>query len=415
MSYKIVQHETRWNVGVVKEPLIHRIHAYPAKFPAFITEKAVAVARENGVCVRTVADVFCGCGTTAYEAKKLGLNFWGCDINPVATLIARVKSSSHDIDEIKLAFDEIKLRYAKYLREVDCGDVPERLKYWFEEERQRELKALLLSIRALPNVAVREFFTVAFSNILKATSRWLAKSIKPQVDPSKITHDAWTEFSKQVTFMIKAVEQAGLRPKGKTQIKTKNLLTVSARSALADVIVTSPPYVTSYEYADLHQLSTLWLGYASDYRTLRKGTIGSMFRERESSSNQTSLNCVGRDIIACLREADKSKASASERYFRDMAKTVEKCKSILRPGGMVFFVIGDTEYKGVKVKNSEFLAQCMVDQGFENVTMEKRQITGKILTPYRNEKGRFSKDHNAAMKIYAEEYVLMGRKSNVGN
>ena len=26
-----------------------------------------------------------------------------------------------------------------------------------------------------------------------------------------------------------------------------------------DLIVTSPPYVTSYEYADLHQLSSLWL------------------------------------------------------------------------------------------------------------------------------------------------------------
>lgn len=412
MSYKIVQYETRWNAGAVKEPLIHRIHAYPAKFPAFITEKAIEVARENGVCVKTIADVFCGCGTTAYEAKKLGLDFWGCDINPVATLIARVKSSSHNVDEIKLAFEEIKARYAELLREVDCDDVPDRLKYWFEEERQRELKALLQSIMVLPNVAIREFFTVAFSNILKSTSRWLMKSIKPQVDPLKITRDAWTEFSKQVSFMIKAVEQAGLRSIGKTQIKTKNLLSVSTRSALADVIVTSPPYVTSYEYADLHQLSTLWLGYASDYRSLRKGTIGSMFREHESCNIQTSLNRIGCDVIERLREVDRSKASASERYFRDMAKTVEKCKSILRPGGMAFFVIGDTEYKGVKVKNSEFLAQCMVDDGFENVTMEKRQITGKILTPYRNEKGRFSKDHNAAMKIYAEEYVLMGRKSN---
>ena len=27
-----------------------------------------------------------------------------------------------------------------------------------------------------------------------------------------------------------------------------------------DLIITSPPYVTSYEYADLHQLSLLWFG-----------------------------------------------------------------------------------------------------------------------------------------------------------
>jgi hypothetical protein len=27
------------------------------------------------------------------------------------------------------------------------------------------------------------------------------------------------------------------------------------------LVITSPPYVTSYEYADLHQLTSIWLGY----------------------------------------------------------------------------------------------------------------------------------------------------------
>ncbi len=81
-----------WDFGESPELKIHRIHAYPAKFPAFITTKAIAYAKKLGVNVQTVADVFCGCGTTAFESRKAGLNFWGCDINPVATLIARVKS-----------------------------------------------------------------------------------------------------------------------------------------------------------------------------------------------------------------------------------------------------------------------------------------------------------------------------------
>ena len=41
--------------------------------------------------------------------------------------------------------------------------------------------------------------------------------------------------------------------------------------------MTSPPYVTSYDYADIHQLSALWLGYASDYRTLRKEHAGNQY------------------------------------------------------------------------------------------------------------------------------------------
>ena len=31
-----------------------------------------------------------------------------------------------------------------------------------------------------------------------------------------------------------------------------------------DLVITSSPYVTSYEYADIHQLSTIWLDLADD-------------------------------------------------------------------------------------------------------------------------------------------------------
>lgn len=71
---------------------MHRIHAYPAKFPAFITTKAISYAREQGLFPRSIADIFCGCGTVAFESKRASLDFWGCDINPVATMIAKVKS-----------------------------------------------------------------------------------------------------------------------------------------------------------------------------------------------------------------------------------------------------------------------------------------------------------------------------------
>ena len=84
-----------WDFGDRKdrrEDPIHRIHSYPAKFPAFITTKALQYAEQQGVNVKVVADVFCGCGTTAVEAKRNGKHFWGCDINPVATLIAKVKT-----------------------------------------------------------------------------------------------------------------------------------------------------------------------------------------------------------------------------------------------------------------------------------------------------------------------------------
>jgi hypothetical protein len=82
-----------WGASTHAEPCMHRIHGYPAKLPAFLTLRGLDYAREQRVRVRRVGAIFCGCGTVAHEARRFGLGFWGCDINPVAMLIARVKSS----------------------------------------------------------------------------------------------------------------------------------------------------------------------------------------------------------------------------------------------------------------------------------------------------------------------------------
>ena len=42
------------------------------------------------------------------------------------------------------------------------------------------------------------------------------------------------------------------------------------------LIITSPPYVTSYEYADLHQLTAIWLRYTEKLSEFRTKFIGSL-------------------------------------------------------------------------------------------------------------------------------------------
>lgn len=403
--------QVEWDFGDSPELKVHRIHAYPAKFPSFITTKAIAYAKASGVNVQTVADVFCGCGTTAFESRKAGLNFWGCDINPVATLIARVKSASYDVSRLESYGSKIIAAYdANVNSVVNMKNLPERIDYWFDCNTKKALARLLNVIKKRVRCSVyRDFFLCAFSNILKPASRWLTKSIKPQIDPAKKTVMIEPLFKKQVDFMIKAVKEADLKTEPIAQIEDANLLTLDGHEASADIIVTSPPYVTSYEYADLHQLSTLWLGYTKDYRLLRNGTIGSVYNAGDYEADNADLSISGQRIVQQLKQVDAHKARTSLRYFVDMERAIRQCKRFLKPGGMIFIVIGDTEYKGVKVENSTYLMECLSNAGFSDVCRIKRRITGKILTPYRNSEGRFSKSAKSSKKIYAEEFVLTGR------
>ena len=404
-----------WNYGE-RELAMHKIHAYPAKFPAFITTKALEYyVQEYHRNPERIADVFCGCGTVALEVSRKDIPFWGCDINPVATLIAKTKSSVYKSDILTKLYRKIVSDAKSVSFSHPAYDsANERIRYWYEPKQYDDLSKLLLSIRRnTKNGKYRCFFECAFSNILKATSRWLTKSIKPQVDSNKVCGDAYVEFEKQFKLMLKAnnenIATTSRRPTHKPQIERKNVLTLRERKKKIDLIITSPPYVTSYEYADLHQLSSLWLGYAEDYRTLRSGSIGSQSIGKDVAEGKKSkINETGSEIVSKLLEVDKSRARSVENYFQDMEKVVRVCHNILSDNGMVLFVIGDTEYKGVKIKNSHHLAASLNEQGFD-VYASKRKITGKLLTPYRDARGKFTTD-SSNRQVYNEEYIIIGKR-----
>lgn len=414
LTYKIfdVQVEEYWNLGDSPELKMHGIHAYPAKFPAFIAKRAIQLAVEQGVQVKKVSDIFCGCGTVALEAKTVNIDFWGCDINPVATLITKAKTTSYNLVKLEKYYQNIK----KTFQSSDVVDnscymqANERIRYWFKQEQYNDLYKLKNTIIAIPQGKYRIAFECLFSSILKPTSKWLTKSIKPQVDPNKNISNVWDSFEKQYKKFIKCIQEIPCSS-SKIEIATCSILT-KKRLPEVDLIITSPPYVTSYEYADLHQLTSLWLDFTEDYTSLRKGTMGSAYNSETFSYDMLELNETARSIIDELKANEKiakAKIKAIARYYIDMQKAAEQCYKMLNINGMALFVIGDTEYKGTQIHNSKQLAESLIRSGFNEVSISKRKITNKILTPYRDENGKFTNNKNDR-EIYHEEFVIIGRK-----
>src|SRR5262249_46068568 len=70
--------------------LTHTIYKYPARFsPAFVREAITCFTVPGDV----VLDPFVGSGTSLVEAMALGRHGVGIDINPLATLLTRVKTT----------------------------------------------------------------------------------------------------------------------------------------------------------------------------------------------------------------------------------------------------------------------------------------------------------------------------------
>ncbi len=414
LNFDTISIKEEWNMPAEREHRMHSIHAYPAKFPAFITIKAIQKAKEKKISINTVADIFCGCGTVAFETVRNGKHFWGCDINPVATLIAETKSNVYQDEKLGLFFNKIISTY-----KTSCIDKNnriysnERIQYWFDKEHIDNLLKLRSAIYSVVSDELyRKFFLCAFSNILKSCSRWLTKSIKPQIDPRKQPKDVLSAYIFQVNMMRKANMENVDAKYGDAVIKRANILEMRINKPFVDLVVTSPPYVTSYEYADLHQLSTLWLEYTDDFRTLREGTIGSLYHSEEFSNNLKTLNIAGQDIVFKMYSIDKRKARSIAQYYIDMQATIQQVEKMLNPGGACLFVIGNTEYKGVKIDNAKHLTECLLNEGLVDIEVDRRKISNKILTPYRDANGKFASIKGSCRKVYSEEFVIFARKRN---
>ena len=342
-----------WNLGDNIEHKVHKIHTYPAKFPSFITQKALEYALSEKINVKKIADIFCGCGTVAYEANRESIDFLGYDINPVAALIARVKSRKLESSKLESVFNSIIRRYKENREGFQVKDINLRIKYWFNDTEILELSLLKKSIKESCNEEkeIEDFFFCAFSNILKPTSKWLTKSIKPQLDPKKKQADVINSFKSQIKFMLKANQESEASQNSMVEIKIGNSLEIDKSNSI-DLIVTSPPYVTSYEYADLHQLSLLWLDYADDYRDFRKDSIGSSYSSEERIFSK--LNKTGKEIVEPFLEVDKPKAKSIGKYYLDMQKIANVSYDMLRENGAALFVIGNTEYKGIRKRQIDY-------------------------------------------------------------
>jgi DNA modification methylase len=404
--------------------ITHGYHRYPAKFIPNLVKKLIETYTEPG---DIIVDTFGGCGTTLVEAKMSGRRSYGFDINPVAKLITQTKITP-------IRPEVLDATLVDFIRSLgSTNSLPpeirfERLTYWFDSEKLVELNHIYTTIKTINDKKVRRFYLCAFSHILKNCSRWLMKSTKPTIDRDKIAAEPTDAFIHHLRFMMKRNSQFYKRLTDDGNLSTKSDMRIAnstkklpLKSASVDLIVTSPPYVTSYEYADLHQLSLLWFGndrdtfktwghHVTDFKGFRKKFVGTSIIENKR--RQLLNSQIADDTIAQLKSQDKSLSNGVYNYYADMYKSFAEMYRILKPGKNACIIIGNTTMKSVHVANAEVALEQMRGLGFQQIRLIKREIINKSITPWRDTlSGRFTGLANSNRgRVYQYEYILVMRK-----
>ena len=405
--------------------LSHCYHRYPAKFIPQLVEKLMDEYLIGDGPFR-VNDLFMGSGTTLACAIGRGYYTSGTDINYSAELITRAKCTL--IEPILL-----KSRIAKFLEDLsflnEAGSfsskkykpqIPksklERILYWFTPETIEELGIILTRIDCEKDNNVKVFLRCCFSHVLKTCSRWLMSSTKPTIDKNKNIGKPINAFKKHFNKMVRGNEAfwAVVPEKFRKDVnkhfiaKRQDARRQPADDNSVDIQITSSPYVTSYEYADLHQLTTIWLEPEVDLKDYKKEFIGT---SAKSNGTRTLKSYIGRDIKDKLCKVNKKMADEVEAFFVDMQECFDETHRILKHGARCCYVIGNTKLKGVDVLNAEVFAESMQYAGLEVDRIIKREIPSKILPSKRDAKtGRFAANDKASAFAYPTEYIVIGRK-----
>jgi hypothetical protein len=400
----------------------HDYHRYPAKFIPQLVERLIIeyISHKDA----HINDPFMGCGTTIVTGISRGFKASGTDINKIAHLITKVKSTPIEPEyldkKIEQLLSELKCLSGTLFNDKIEPLLPQkhidRINYWFIEESKNELGKILRIIHDENDQTIRNFFLVAFSHILKTCSIWLQGSTKPTRDLKKNPVKPYDALRRHLIKMKGGNDVFYKIVPSSVRENLNEYLNITIGDArkqsvfdeTVDLIVTSSPYVTSYEYADLHQLSTIWLDLADELIEYKKEFIGTSYKKYE---NKRLRSLLASDIVDIMSKKSNKMAKEIEAFFIDMEEVFDESYRILKHGGRCCYVIGDTKLKGVDVLNAEVFAESLQYSGFQLDRIIKREIPSKILPQKRDEKtGRFANNHEANTEAYPIEYIVIGLK-----
>jgi hypothetical protein len=369
--------------------LTHGFHPYPARMMPLIAKRVVEIfaSREDDV----VLDPFCGSGTVLVEAVVHNRNAIGFDINPLALVIAKAKTTpiepSKLREKIGKVISDIVSDKSSY---PPPKDIP-NLYYWFKPQVVEALAKILHHVKSLrdEDEALYNFFATAFSYTV-----WKVSNIKkgeyklyrmPEEELAKWNPDVIGTFREILLNNLKGMEEFYKAMQGK-KARADVYLKDARESDLEEsvtLILTSPPYGdsrTTVAYGQFSRYSALWLGLR-DVLYVDEKSLGGIRRRGEVSKLESKTL---EDVFNKIYEKDPERAWDLYSYFYDMDTALQRLAKALKRGrSHMVFVIGNRTMRRVQILTDVILVEMAQKYGFEHMKTVYRRIPTKRI-PWKN-------------------------------
>ncbi|MFX0066586.1 MAG: DNA methyltransferase [Candidatus Hermodarchaeota archaeon] len=378
--------------GADTQYLTHGLHSYPARMIPQIANRLIARYSTLG---DIIWDPFAGSGTVLVECRLLGRNSYGTDINPLACLLARAKSTPIESSLLKKSAQRLQdvliVDFEKLKKNELVPKIPDifNLDYWFKPHVSQGLTIIKNRLAEIENPNLNDFFAVCFSATVRSVSNLRQDEFKLfRLAPEKLKSHSPDVLAVFLSFLKINIQKINEFSKKTTSDVFSKVYQTDLREAPIDnncvnLIVTSPPYgdhKTTVAYGQFSRYSSLWLGFDEKLtkQVDRKGIGGTATKTFEHDLESDALV----KTIRAIRNRDEKRARDTLAFFADLNDCLEKMYRTLASSGRCCIVIGNRTVKRIRIPTNLIVRELGEVIGFNHECTIPRNIPTKRMPWY---------------------------------
>lgn len=424
---------------------VHDFCTYPAMMVPKMQREMLDVCLEELQDVTPVLlDPFAGSGTILVEGMLRGLNIVGIDINPLAILLCKAKTTILDPAVLNqkttqlIAWisdhDKVQLHYFNGIDK------------WFTDQAISDLSRIRAGIEGEIEVRYRRFFWAAFCEVVRIVSNsrdcTYKLHIKEQEDIDAYGMDAVDLFKTTLQYNIRKynefyselqkrghLKRNGLTYRGKVKIVLGDSIAYLNHSKQKySLVFTSPPYGDNHTTVSYGQYSIMplrWINCADIDDSIDNALLATLYEiDNQSLGGKSSNKTITRARKAVIKKSktlktqiDTINSVASQQsnkiiaFYSDYDKFLAALSRKMKPNAISVWTLGNRKVARQEIFMNKIMVELCKGYQIQLLTSFTRKILNKRMPKLNGYQGQ----DKGLQSTMTREHILIFVRSDSKN